>query len=363
MMIQTLRLYCELIPMERLLEPSFGDFFRALQVRLSAAGWSGQVELVQRVTLPREGDGVEAALLSLLERRSELSVDRLWLWGLLWDGEKSYLNAGSWEEVLCGWERLLEGLEGRGLVAEGLFFDLEPDLAVLRAAASGRWGELWALGRRRGRGSASVLSGLGERVEALRARSGGAPVLAACPPTGALGPLAQVVDRWLGVPVFDDAGGTIWPELTAMAYTSFLLPPLRRLGVPEGLCCAWAGAVGGWLARGHVERARRAGAVGSVICGLCGVGALGDEPVFAGPAQMRAQVEAVMSAGPSALEVFNVSGMMWEGGGYQEGRAPDPARWGAWVGFLEEALLTSGRQRGSGWARGGPGGPVRRRGV
>lgn len=336
-MIPTLRLYCELIPADALLLEPWRAFFQGLRAELALHGWRGRLELVLKVDLPRPGEPPPASLLALLEQRARLDVDQLWLWGQL-QGGQVYMNTLTWRPVLEAWGHLVRELQARALPLEGLFFDLEPELDVIRDLSHSHPRALWRLWRRyAGRHHEGATRGVAQGLEALSARAG-APLLAACFPTAALGPLAWSADRWLGTPTFYHRGGSPWPELTTMAYTSFLLPPLEALGVGVEARHRLAAQVAGWLSRAHVARARRAGVRGSVIWGLVAVGILGDEPVFESPELARAALLAVASAGPEALGVFNVWGIAGGAQAPPPGAVPVEARWRAWARVLAQAL-------------------------
>ncbi len=341
--VEVLRIYCEMISPERLRGPDLRAFFKEFRSSLVVGGrrWGGRVELVLKVELPgAEGVGLDAGLLALLREREALCVDRIWLWGQLADRSRIYLNTGSWPLVFAGWERLVDGLDAAGLSPEGLFFDLEPDFDLLEGLFRGDLRALWSMFRRYGRGDhRGRVDQVAEALGRLRARVGvEVPVLAACFPTGWLGPLGPLVARVSGAPLVGTSGVMIWDEVTAMNYTSFLLP---WMGGANAVALWIAARAGGVVARAHVRQASRQGARGSVICGVCGVGVLGDEPCYPSPESMASVLREVAQAGPRALEIFNLMGLIQAGAEVGEVRV-DEDRWRRWAWAVSGALSAQG---------------------
>lgn len=337
-MIDTLRIYCELIGVERLYGEAMLRFMGGFRAALAQQGWSGSVELVLKVLLPADGDVVAPALVERLAPsvRGELEVDRLWLWGQLVDRQRVYLNVGTVTPIFAGWRRLMRQLERAGVAVEGAFFDLEPDREVLEVLS-----DSWVRGARELVGGARLTSHrraasrMAAEVEELRADLG-APVLAACAPVTVLGPWVPWGERLIGTPLVCEERGPIFPELTCMNYTSFGLPRLG--GVEAARAWSRAARAGGWVARRHVEWTRSLGIVGSVICGTNCVGILGDEPSFPHAAAMRELLHRTAEARPNALEVFNLTGIVYGPQGVDADFAVNEPRWRAWAGVLAEAL-------------------------
>ena len=337
-MIGTLRIYCELLGAEELFSDPLVAFMAGFREVLEGLGWRGSLEVVLKVLLPSEGDAVDEALWDRLggSGRQALAADRIWLWGQLVDRQRVYLNTGTHEAVFSGWRRLLAQMAAAGVVPEGLFFDLEPDRWVLEVLS-----DSWVRGAGEVLGEARLLSHrrsaleIGEAVRGLMAQTG-VPVLAACAPLTLFGRWVPWAERVVGTPLVCEERGPIWPELTCMNYVSFGLPTLGGVGAAR----AWARSarIGGWVARRHVAWARAQGVVPSVICGTNCVGILGDEPSYPDAASMRGLLLATAAAKPNALEVFNLTGIVYGPGGVDAEFRVDEGRWRAWAAVLGEAL-------------------------
>lgn len=333
-MVEVLRIYAEMVPLARWGEAGVAEGLAQLRAKLAEGphGWRGSLELVVKVEL---GAAPDEALCHVA-RGVGLGVDRVWLWGQLPRAQGVFLNRWTWPQVFDGWACLLDDLEAREVAPQGLFFDLEPELSALEAVfrrEPGAWERLRA--RNAAPGHERAVEGVAGRLAELRARTG-APILAACVPLSGFGAEAELAaERALGLPVHRGDGRSVWPELSVMVYTSFALP---RLGLDRPSAWRAVGELGAWLAKAHVQQAARAGARGSVICGLCATGILGDEPIYPGPTAMLPLLRGAVAARPHALEVFELRGVLGDGAAKGDRWRADPARIDAWAAALREVL-------------------------
>jgi hypothetical protein len=332
-MPKILRIYAERIDPEVLLGRAFDDFWRTFPALLASRGWSGSLELVTKVVLAAPGTAVEVGTSRLLSERAGIPVDRVWLWGQHWDPAKVFLNRSTLDEIFDGWDRTLSGLGAAAGSLEGIFFDLEPNLAHLE-----RLRELRSFPSAfRKMLTQSMVAGTGARhlrvrLAELRATSA-APVMAACVPVGGLGGLSWILERALGTPMTEGLE-PLWPELTAMVYPSFALPLLDVLGPARANLVA--ARLGRALTAAHLRHWRHTAVAASVICGTNCVGILEDEPSFAGPEAMAPLLRAAVELRPHALGVFNLSGIVY--GPRGGAGAPLPALWRRWGEVLGDVL-------------------------
>ena len=321
-LVPTLRLYCEMVPAARLLEPAWRNFLAGFRERVRPL----VVELVLKVLLPGEEGRLEDDVEALLSTRTLLPVDRLVLWGQLRNREAVYLNSETVAQVAEGWRRLESRCDFMGWRLEGALLDMEPNLTRLQGltrldASAYAW---------LARGARESLRAATDELDKLIASLGArCDVVVARPPLSVLGSLGPAFARHLGL-VADVGKGA---EISEMAYTSFLLPALGTVVGPQR---AWssAGRAAGVLARAHTRGEGRR----SVICGTCGIGLLGTEPCYPHARAMRPQVRAVAQARPHALGVFNLLGIASDGRGYRDGLQPDEARWTPWADMLRDEL-------------------------
>lgn len=180
-------------------------------------------------------------------------------------------------------------------------FDMEPPIALARAALSGRAGsmarQLFALRRGVDAGADAWRREVGGLVEELGARDVEAHAVV-LPPMLARGVAERVCARVLGTPL----AGVRWSRVNVMLYTSLI----------EG----WSR---GLVSRGRAERLLAAGCAraraklgerASVSLGAVGVGALGSEPVYRGPAELAADVAIARANGVDDLVLLDLGGVL-----------------------------------------------------
>lgn len=275
------RIWCETVPLERLVHPDVTRLLRRYQLTPIVA-----VRPADLAFLPRLTHALAEAALPVA------------LWPMVADED------GRWASTLnaATFAAFAEAtVNAAGAPVTELALDLEPPFAHVRAL-TGRGGlrGMAALVRDSARTWDEGLRALEALVSGLQAR--GVAVSAALPPHVLLdGPRRHLAQRALGTPA-------LWlpfSHASVMAYTSMLegwgRPLVNRQRALSLL---------GWCAR----RARRLfGERAGVSLGAVGTGALGDEPVYRHPGELREDVERARAAGCDVLTLFDLGGVLARG--------------------------------------------------
>lgn len=221
------------------------------------------------------------------------------VWPMIEDEAGRWVSAGNAAAFGAFVARLLDALDGRGLVAAEVVFDLEPPIEDVRRALAGGRGALELL---RGGGARArprwgdAQRALSAMAEALHAR-GVATSAAIVPLVLADGP-SRGWERILGTPVSAPPWGRVGP----MVYTSLIEGYARgALGRADAVAL---------LAWGCRAAALRFGPRAGVSLGAVGVGALGDEPVYRSPDELREDVAVAVAAGVEDLALFDLGGVL-----------------------------------------------------
>ncbi|WP_438029616.1 hypothetical protein [Sorangium sp. So ce233] len=223
------------------------------------------------------------------------------VWPMIEDEAGRWASAGNAAVFGAFVARLLEALDARGLAAAEVVFDLEPPIEDVRRALAGGRGALDLLcGGRAGAGvsprwrdAERAYAGM---AAALHAR-GVATSAAIVPLVLADGP-SRGWERLLGTPV----SAPPWGRVGAMLYTSLLEGYSRgALGRADAVAL---------LASGCRAAVRRFGSRAGVSLGAVGTGALGDEPVYRSPDELREDVAVAVAAGVPDLALFDLGGVL-----------------------------------------------------
>ncbi|MGK3994513.1 hypothetical protein [Sorangium sp. So ce1024] len=278
------RIWSELLPLEVVRAPRTLELLRRYGLSLAVA--------VRPDTA--------AGLPDLAAACADAGVD-VAVWPMIEDEAGRWVSAGNAAAFGAFVARLLDALDGRGLAAAEVVFDLEPPIEDVRRALAGGRGALEVLrgggGGARGRppwGDAE--RALSAMAEALHAR-GVATSAAIVPLVLADGP-SQGWERILGTPV----SAPPWGRVGAMLYTSLIEGYARgALGRADAIALlAWGCRAAAW----------RFGPKAGVSLGAVGVGALGDEPVYRSPDELREDVAVAVAAGVDDLALFDLGGVL-----------------------------------------------------
>lgn len=245
-------------------------------------------------------------------RRLDAAGVPVGIWPLLTDEDGYWPSAVN---VLPFARAVGDGLawcRAEGIAVRTLAFDLEPTLqathALLRGSAGERLGWLKAArGAAAGRKAARATARQAWTELCRAAHAEGIETLAAVFPPIVLDGLwrRSVVQALLDTPVH----GVPFSRICPMVYTTVLA---SLLGGTPGLARALVGVCGRALSwQVGPERV-------SLSLGLVAPGKLGDEPAFASPADLRADVRAARTSGVDDLALFSLEGAL--------GRGP-PERW------------------------------------
>jgi hypothetical protein len=290
-----LRIYCETLPYDDVVRPRTVALLRRYRLELVLAVRPWQVLELPRVARTLAEAGVPVSV-----------------WPMLADEQGRWANADN----TPSFARLLRDAIGR-LVEAGsapgeVLLDLEPSFAHARALAvsAGSAGE-GALSRAR------ALLGLGGT------RPGPASARAMDAASNELGrSITELHDRGIGT------ASAIWP-LVALdmpgerGWQSLLGTPVDALGTGRISVMVYTSILEGW-SRGAVRRrdatallsaasrrvTRRWGERAGVSLGCVGTGALVDEPVYRGPAELAVDVALARAAGVSDLSLFDLGGVL-----------------------------------------------------
>lgn len=230
-----------------------------------------------------------------LGRASEHGV-RASLWPMIDDAAGRWLST----ESAAPFREFLRDVRARAPGAE-IVLDLEPPLPLVRGALDGRTGAM--------RGLLSMVRGTEEHAEAERS------IASMCDEVRADG--AALTLAIAPFVLFDPAGRAGWGRLfgpaaplpatrvNAMLYTTLFEGYSRGALRREDALSL--------LATCSREAARRFGDRAAVSLGAVGTGALGDEPVYAGPAELAVDVAVAEACGVSDLWLFELGGVLSRG--------------------------------------------------
>ncbi len=290
------RVWCEALPAAELARPSTRALLRHHQ-------------LEPLIALP---PGAETG--ALHDALAALSADgiRWGLWPLLDDADGYWLSTRN-ATRFC--RRVEAALAFAPALPRTVAVDLEPPVELTRAIT---------LGTSRRAVARAVLASLGAeasrardraRVElsilnaGLRAR--GVETLAAVLPPVLLDLDAdrRPVQAVLSTPLDPASCDVVCP----MLYTSMIAPLVRSERATRALLS--------WSTRRLV--ARRGAARASIGLGVVGTGKLGDEPTYAGPEALEADVRLARAAGAEDLALFSLEGVL----GRADGDGGGPGAW------------------------------------
>ncbi|AUX22306.1 hypothetical protein SOCEGT47_028070 [Sorangium cellulosum] len=275
------RIWSELLPLEVVRAPRTLALLRRHALELAIAVRPDTAAGLPDLAAACAGEGVPLAV-----------------WPMIADEDGRWASAGNAAAFGAFVARLLDALDGRGLSAAEVVFDLEPPIARVRRALAGPRGALGLLGgeapgRPRWEDAERAFCGA---VAALHAR--GVATSAAIVPLVLLDGPGRGWERILGTPV----SAPPWGRVSAMLYTSLIAGYSRgRLGRQDAV------ALLAWACR---AAARRFGPRAGASLGAVGQGALGDEPVYGSPAELREDVAVAAAAGVSDLALFDLGGAL-----------------------------------------------------
>ncbi|WP_437737237.1 hypothetical protein [Sorangium sp. So ce1335] len=280
------RIWSELLPLEVVRAPRTLALLRRYGLDLSVAVRPGTAAGLPDLAAACADAGVGVAV-----------------WPMLEDEAGRWASAGNAATFGAFVARLLDALDGRGLAAAEVVFDLEPPIQDVRRALGGGRGALELLFGGRGRAGArgrprwiDAERALAGMAEALHAR-GVATSAAVVPLVLADGP-SRGWERILGTPV----SAPPWGRVGAMLYTSLIEGYSRgALGRADAVAL---------LALGCRAAVRRFGPRAGVSVGAVGVGALGDEPVYRSTDELREDVAVAVAAGVEDLALFDLGGVL-----------------------------------------------------
>lgn len=240
------------------------------------------------VTSVRPGEHERLAPLLHATRENDVPLS---LWPMLRDDAGRWLSASNTGRFIALYRDLMAVVDRAATSPVAMVFDLEPPIDDVRRMLRGRF---TALGRPKTASTDLALRGL---VARLRQRN--IETWAAVVPTVLYdAPLRRGWQHLLGTPV----DGLDFAWVSPMLYTS-LLQGYSRGFIRRGDALAW-------LARSALRCRQRFGSRASVSLGAVGVGALGDEQLFASPAELATDVDIVLAAGIEHLALFDLGGVL-----------------------------------------------------
>lgn len=280
-------LWSELLSLDAVREPATLSLLarHALELRLACFA-DAPVDQLARTILAAESRGVPVALWPMLDNR-----------------EGRWASAHNGEAFARYVRRLVADLSARGCATRAVMIDIEPPIDVMQ-----RWADRARTRFQRTRPQPTPgVPSLEQRADGDRALSAlfdeltrdGVRVGAALVPTDLLGdPVARSVEWLLGLP----NGDSPYEPASAMLYTSMLEGYSRGwISRPRALAL---------LRRGTARALARYGPRAEVSLGVVATGALGDEPVYRSPDELREDVAAVRALGVHRLALFDLRGVL-----------------------------------------------------
>ena len=280
------RIWCETLTPVEVSRPAVLRLLREYELQLVMAVRPNTLEAVPALLQACEATGVDVALWPMLD-----DDDGRWL---------SIANAVSFAAFV---DRVLEHCDGSGVAPREVALDLEPPIRSVRELTRLHFVRAISQLRPRASGSnqlrddATDITTITRRLLARGIR----PWAAVVPLVLADAPGSGGWQRVLGTPV-DSAH---LHRVNSMLYSS--------LAVGYG---------GRWIRRQDVEHllfesaracVRRWGSRAAASLGAVGVGALGDETVYAGPEELARDVTLVRAAGVRDLALFELGGVLARG--------------------------------------------------
>ncbi len=292
-------LWSELLALDAVREPATLSLLSryALELRLACFA-DAPVDELARTIAEAQSRGVPVALWPMLDNR-----------------EGRWASAHNGEAFARYVRRLFAELAARGCAPRAVMIDIEPPIDVMQ-----RWADRARTRFQRARARSSArephaVPAIDQRADGDRALAAlfdeltrdGVCVGAALVPTDLLGaPVARGVEWLLGLP----NGDSLYEPASSMLYTSMLEGYSRGwISRPRALAL---------LRRGAARALARYGARAEVSLGVVATGALGDEPVYRSPDELREDVDAVRALGIERLCLFDLRGVL---------ARPAPERW------------------------------------
>ncbi len=265
------RVYSEGVPLAALVEQPVLEALRERTIQLLCAVRPGEELLAARLVERARGIGLSVGL-----------------WPMLGDAEGRWLGADNGAAHRAFVERLLAGA---GPI-DTLVLDLEPPIAEVRALLDGR------LEAARGWLSRAPDDAVPRALVRDLAARGIESFAAVVPVTLHAGRAGRGWQRALGTPV----DGVDYARVSAMLYTS--------LFEGYGLGVVGRSDAQDLLRRWTALAVARLGSRASVSLGAVGVGALGDERTYRGPAELAEDVGVALAAGAQDLALFDLAGVL-----------------------------------------------------
>lgn len=326
------------LPVEALLRPGMRAALHALGQAGAAAGVEVRVAALVELgsSLERATAGIVAAGKAMWDSGVHLDV-----WPQVPDDETRWLNTSTVGAVHEALSRLLDGVERRGRPPDlGLCLDVEPPLALLRAAQAAAGSKGLREGVRAARWLTSTLTG-----NLWRAREGrrgftslareltkrALPVHVAVLPPFFTARVGEPFRHWLlGVPLLDEDGAALLGRAAPMCYASMLRPLARgRRDVERAL-----------LRRSAAQHARhfagRQDEPLAIALGLLSHGVLGEEPVYEELSHLEQDLDDVRALGFEDVAFFSLEGLLYGPAGTPSDESFTASRtgWRSWASRL-----------------------------
>jgi len=272
------RIWCETAPYAAIAAPEVLSALARRGIEIIVAAWPGPVDELAHLAARARDAGVGVAIWPML-------ADAAGRWA-------SADNAGTFSAFV---RKLVADLAARGVKPSEIAVDLEPPIDRMRKLLAGRLHELHAGS---GEGLARARGAVAELLRALR--GDGVRVSAAVVPLVLFDGAARPggFERALGTPV----SGIAWDHASVMVYSSLVE------GYARGLLDRRD--VRPLLAASCREAALRFGGAAGASLGAVGTGALGDEAVYRGVAELSDDVAIARGAGIDDLTLFDLGGVL-----------------------------------------------------